>query len=118
MRLSVLAAAALVALTTTAAAQDFSGNYSVKGTNLDGSSYSGTATITLTSNTTCVIKWTTGSTTASGICMRYGNAFAAGYEMGGAIGLVIYEIRDDGTLDGAWTVAGKTGSGTEVLTPQ
>jgi len=117
MRMCILAAAALVAVTTTAAAQDFGGTYSVSGTNLDGSHYSARATITLTSNTTCVIKWTTGSTTSTGVCMRYGNAFAAGYELNGAIGLVIYEIMDDGTLDGAWTVTGKTGSGTEVLTP-
>lgn len=118
MRIPVMAAAALMALTTTAAAQDFGGNYSVTGTNLDGSSYSGTATVTLTSNTTCVIEWTTGSTTSTGICMRYGTAFAAGYVLNGEVGLVIYDVLSDGRLDGVWTVAGQTGSGTEVLTPQ
>jgi hypothetical protein len=49
--------------------------------------------------------------------MRDGNAFAAGYEMGGKVGLVIYLIQPDGVLDGTWTVAGVNAVGTEVLTP-
>ena len=28
------------------------------------------------------------------------------------------EIRDDGTLDGIWTVADEDGSGTEILIPE
>ena len=34
-----------------------------------------------------------------------------------AIGLVVYKVLEDGTLDGLWTIAGKDGNGTEVLTP-
>ena len=117
MRLISLTAVLLAAFTVAAAADDFGGTYAVDGTNLDGSAYSGEATITIASDTTCVIEWTTGSTAASGICMRYGDAFAAGYEMNGAVGLVIYRIMDDGSLDGVWTITGQTGSGTEVLTP-
>ena len=94
------------------------GTYDVEGTNLDGSSYGGTATITLTSETTCSIEWQTGSTTSNGICMLYDNAFAAGYVLGDAVGLVVYEVNDDGSLHGAWTISGKDGSGTEILTPQ
>jgi hypothetical protein len=30
----------------------------------------------------------------------------------------MYKINADGTLDGAWTVAGKNGSGTERLIPR
>jgi hypothetical protein len=37
--------------------------------------------------------------------------------LGDAIGLVVYKVRADGSLDGLWTIAGKEGSGTEVLTP-
>ncbi len=117
MRVISLAAMALAAITVSAVADNFSGDYTVQGTNLDGSAYSGDATITVTSETTCVIKWVTGSTTSNGICMRYGNAFAAGYEMNGAVGLVIYKIMDDGSLDGVWTITGQSGSGTEILTP-
>jgi hypothetical protein len=94
------------------------GAYNVEGTNLDGSAYNGTATIELTSETTCSIEWHTGSTTSNGICMLYGDAFAAGYVLGDAVGLVVYQVKSDGSLEGAWTISGKDGSGTENLTPQ
>ena len=97
------------------------GTYTVDGTNLDGSSYGGTATIKLTSETTCSIVWKTGSgkkATSTGICMLYENAFAAGYVLDGEVGLVVYEVRNDGVLEGAWTVSGQDGSGTETLTPR
>ena len=94
------------------------GTYNVEGTNLDGSTYSGTATIALTSETTCSIEWHTGSTTSNGICMLYDNAFAAGYVLDDAVGLVVYEVKGDGSLEGAWTISGKDGSGTETLMPQ
>jgi hypothetical protein len=93
------------------------GKYSVEGKNLDGSVYSGTAEIIATSETTCRIRWQTGSTTSEGICMRNGNAFAAGYVMGDSIGLVVYKMMDDGALDGIWTIADQEGVGEEVLTP-
>lgn len=102
---------------SSALAQDIGGRYAVNGTNFDGSRYGGTALIELTSKTTCHITWETGST-ATGICMRNGDSFAASYVMGNAVGLVIYEIKDDGSLAGLWTVAGQDGVGTEVLTPQ
>ncbi len=94
------------------------GTYNVEGTNLDGSAYEGTATIELTSETTCSIEWSTGSTTSNGICMLYGDAFAAGYVLGDAVGLIVYHVKGDGSLEGAWTISGKDGSGTEILTPQ
>lgn len=117
---TILAGALLgLGLAASAQAQTVAtGTYDVEGTNLDGSSYRGTATITLTSETTCAIEWTTGSTTSQGICMLYDNAFAAGYVLGDSIGLVVYEVRDDGSLEGAWTISGQDGSGTERLTPQ
>ena len=93
------------------------GKYSVEGKNLDGSAYSGTAEIIATSETTCGIRWQTGSTTSEGICMRNGNAFAAGYVMGDSIGLVVCKMMDDGALDGIWTIADQEGVGEEVLTP-
>ena len=37
---------------------------------------------------------------------------------GKAVGLVVYEVKGDGSLEGAWTISGKDGSGTETLTPQ
>jgi hypothetical protein len=118
MRRLLLAALLLGGTIMATAAQDFGGMYNVQGTNLDGSPYKGTAEIRVISDTTCEIYWTTGSTTSSGICMRYGPAFSAGYRMGDLVGLVIYQIKDNGTLDGIWTIMGQNGSGTEVLTKQ
>lgn len=100
-----------------AAAQSIGGTYNVEGTNFDGSPYSGTAEIVLTSETTCVIQWITGGTTSQGICMRNDDAFSAGYVLGDSIGLVVYKVAPDGSMHGLWTIAGKDGNGTEVLTP-
>jgi hypothetical protein len=100
-----------------ASAQSIGGSYTAAGTNLDGSEYSGTVEITLTSSTTCVIHWETSGTTADGICSRNDSAFAAAYVLQDAIGLIVYKVMEDGSLDGLWTIAGKEGNGTEVLTP-
>ncbi|MDO9415689.1 hypothetical protein [Pararhizobium sp.] len=92
------------------------GTYTVEGTNLDGSKYSGTAEITLASETTCVIEWDTAGVKSTGVCMLNGDAFAASYVLGDAIGLVVYKVAGNGVLEGAWTVTGKDGNGTETLT--
>ena len=102
MRKVILAAAFLAAGCFGAAAADIGGTYDVQGTNLDGSEYSGTATITVTTKNTCRIEWVTGGTTSSGICMRNGSAFSAAYVLGKDIGLVIY---------GSWTTARSTACG-------
>jgi hypothetical protein len=117
MKTTAFAAAFLILSTASAFAADLPGKYKVDGTNADGSTYSGTAEIVATSEVTCRIKWKTGSTSSEGICMRNGNSFAAGYVLGKEIGLVVYEIMDDGTLDGVWTIADSEGVGKEVLTP-
>jgi hypothetical protein len=115
---TALATAAIAAcLSTPASAQNLGGRYQVIGKNFNGSPYSGTAEITVTSNNTCRIVWVTGSTTSRGICMRNANAFSAGYVLNGKVGLVIYELRGDGSLDGLWTIADQTGVGAERLVP-
>lgn len=101
---------------TAASAQSVSGRYSVEGRNFDGSRYRGTAEILVTSKNTCRIVWNTGST-SEGICMRNGSVFAASYGQGGTAGLVIYEIRPDGRMEGLWTMADRDGVGTETLIP-
>ena len=119
--LKLMAAAAALSMMTAAALAEgpaLGGHYTVQGTNLNGSPYSGEADITVTTETTCSIEWTTGDTSSSGICMRNDDSFAAGYSMGDKVGLVIYKILSDGTLNGLWTVADTPGNGTEVLTPK
>jgi hypothetical protein len=106
-------------LTVSAQAENtaIGGTYKVEGTNINGTTYSGEATISLTSETTCEIHWTTGATTSDGICMRNDDSFAAAYQLGDVVGLVIYKVAADGTLNGLWTIASNGGNGTEVLTP-
>lgn len=114
----LLATAALLAFATPALAAEVGGSYSVTGTNINGTEYEGTAEITVISNSTCAISWTTGSGSASeGICMLLDSAFAAGYVLDGQVGLIIYQVDDEGVLDGVWTIAGQDGAGTETLTP-
>ncbi|MER9874618.1 hypothetical protein NKJ12_16425 [Mesorhizobium sp. M0195] len=55
MRKLILSLALLSLAALPAAAQSIGGTYAVAGTNFDGSSYGGDATITLTSETTCTI---------------------------------------------------------------
>lgn len=117
MRRLAIFAAALIASAVPVFAQE-SYSFTAEGTNLDGSPYRGTAKIQYISDSTCIIEWTTGGVTSEGICMRNGPAFAAAYILQGATGLIVYQIMDDGTLDGIWTIAGMNGAGTEVLTPQ
>ncbi len=107
---------AVLAMAGIANAQDIGGSYTVEGTNHDGSSYSGTAQITLTSDTTCVIEWKTPNV-SDGICSRNGDSFAAAYVMEDVFGLVIYKVLPDGSLNGLWTISGEGGTGTEILTP-
>jgi hypothetical protein len=114
----VIAASVLLASVVSAAAASVGGLYQVQGTNPDGSLYSGKAEITPTSETTCRIVWHTGNTASSGICMQSGSSFAAGYASGETVGLVIYEIQDDGSLEGNWTIADQDGVGQERLIPQ
>jgi hypothetical protein len=109
----IVSALILVASLSSASAGGLPGKYQVAGKNADGSPYSGTAEIVATSETTCRIAWQTGSTTSQGICMRNGNSFAASYALGNSIGLVVYQMKPDGTL---WTIADQGGVGTEVLT--
>jgi hypothetical protein len=117
IRTMVVAGVLVVGLAATASAAEIGGRYKVAGTNADGSPYDGTAEIVATGGPTCRIKWDTGSE-SSGICMRSGNTFAAAYQLGDHVGLVIYEIQGDGSMRGTWTVADSPGVGTEVLTPE
>jgi hypothetical protein len=116
----IMVAACLALAMSGAAAADpgaVGGKYRIDGRNPNGAPYGGTATITVTSSNTCRIVWATGGTTSEGICMRNQNAFSAGYVLQGDVGLVIYEINDDGSMDGLWTIADQPGVGKERLIP-
>ncbi len=117
MRTAILTSILLCVLSGTVLAQSIGGAYRVSGTNFNGSRYSGTAQITFSTSGNCNISWVTGSTTSYGSCIRNGAVFAAGYILSGAVGIVLYQLRSDGSLVGTWTLANHSGTGTETLTP-
>ena len=114
MRAFVLALLLTAGWAGLASAQSIGGNYIVRGTNPNGSTYSGTAVITPRGNV-CRIAWHVGSEW-QGICMMNGDAFAASYSSGSSYGLLIYRLQPDGTLTGVWTL-GANSTGTETLIP-
>jgi hypothetical protein len=92
--------------------------YDEVGTNPDGSTYKGTATVDILSDTTFSIKWTIGSTVYSGFGMRRDDNLAATYMVNGQPGLIIYKVGEGGVLNGLWSIRGQNGSGTDRLTPR
>jgi hypothetical protein len=114
-RMTRVALLAALALSGPAAAQDIGGRYLVQGTGLNGSAYGGEAEISLTSDYTCRIVWNTGGQISEGICMRQDNVFAASYIIENRVGMVIYTVNGDGSMQGTWTVDGVNAVGTESL---
>ncbi len=114
MRAFVLALLLTAGWVSLAFAQSVGGNYLVRGTNPNGSTYNGTAEIMPRGNV-CRIAWHVGSEWR-GICMISGNSFAASYRSGDTFGLLIYQLQPDGTLTGVWTL-GANSTGTETLIP-
>jgi hypothetical protein len=100
---------------TASAAENLGGRYRMEGVTQAGSSYSGTAEIVMMSTNTCRIKFSDGS---AGICMFEGVTISVAYLVHGKLGLSIYEICSDGSLQGRFIddYHGE-GIGKEKLTP-
>lgn len=90
-------AAFIYAGCTVAAAQDIAGSYRTEGTSTTGASYTENADIEMTGETTCRIKFSSGF---SGICMLMGKTLTVSYLVHGKAGLGIYEVFDDGSIEG------------------
>jgi hypothetical protein len=118
MKRTVLAALLVAASLLPAQARDISGRYTVQGNNIDGSEYEGTAEIASLSDATCAIVWKIVGREFDGICMHDGDIFSAAYEIDGEVGLLIYHIGPNGSMEGSWTIAGERGRGAEVLMPE
>ena len=119
MRGVFLGLALAASLSGVAAAQAVGGSYAVRGTNPDGTAYVGTAQIEGGGGEDCKISWQTGKTTSQGVCLQSGRSFASTYLLQGHLGIVVYEIRPDGSLQGKWYTGGTgPGVGSETLTPQ
>lgn len=117
VRTLLLGSVLAVSLASGASAQTVGGDYTVAGTNPNGSTYTGTARIT-PSGSACKITWKTGSTSSQGVCMLANKAFAAFYKLDSDYGLIVYELQPDGSLKGYWTIADQEGVGGEILTPR
>ncbi|WP_158815923.1 hypothetical protein [Methylocapsa sp. S129] len=104
------------ATAATADSLTLASKYKAVGTNPDGSEYSGTATVQIISDTTFAIQWQIAGVAYKGFGMRRDDALAATYTIDGEPGLVIYKVDGNG-LNGLWAIRGRSGNGTERLTP-
>jgi hypothetical protein len=119
LRTQYLVPLALVAFISPASSAEIGGKYKDAGTDLDGSKYSGTADITISSDTNCTIVWhAEGSADIDGICMRGPDTLAAAYMFNGRPFLVLYKLEADGTLGGTYTGTNHNSVGTDILTPE
>jgi hypothetical protein len=118
--LRIVAFAVAVAFATPASSETLrlAARYDVAGTNVDGSSYSGTATVDVISDATFTIRWSIGGSVYTGFGMRLNDTLAATYTLNGKPGLVMYKVEENGALDGLWAIRGQKGDGTERLTPR
>ena len=103
--------------TSAAPAPDIAGKYDITGTNPDGASYKGTLEV-ITRGDVYQFRWNAGSQ-YDGVGVQNGNivavAFTTGTE-GKGCGVVDYDIRGDGALDGKWGYWGTNEAGTESAT--
>lgn len=97
-----------------AASSSFAGDYSVLGTNADGSGYDGALSI-IERGDVWQLVWNVGSDTYDGIGITSGNVLAAAYG-GQGCGVVIYSVQSNGDLAGVWGMWGNNNLGTEYGT--
>lgn len=99
---------------TSATAPDIAGNYNITGTNPEGGQYKGTLEV-ITRGDVYQFRWSAG-TQYDGVGIQNGKmvavAFANGAD-GTGCGVVDYDIRSDGSLNGKWGYWGTNESGTE-----
>lgn len=117
----------LAAIAIPAAAQtqpDLDGVYASRGANPDGSEYRGAVHI-LRQGDHFIVTWMTPRAagegfllelTSIGVGIRTGDTLAVGYLAGTALGVIVYQIGQDGHLVGRWTTAGDDAVHSETLT--
>ena len=96
---------------------DVAGKYNITGTNPDGGAYRGTLEV-IARGDVYQFRWNAGSQ-YDGVGVQNGNIVAAAYTTGTdgkGCGVVDYDIRGDGTLDGKWGYWGTNEAGTETAT--
>lgn len=108
---------ALVLLATPALAQR-DGLYTVTGTNLDGTEYTGLAQIRAVGLNSFSIVWRLGNTLVEGVGMASGRTIAVTYGQAQRPGMGIYTLNPDGSMEGEWTIIGAPAIGRERLVPR
>lgn len=112
-------ACALSILTVALAAAAFGdvvGDYAGRGTNPGGKgSYTCDVIITKSGDVYGVQWYFDGSLGYEGVGIMKGGLFCVGYSSGGSYGVVVYDVKADGTLEGVWTTPGFEDLGSETL---
>ncbi len=116
MRRLVFALALLLAASPALAQRD--GLYTVTGTNLDGTEYTGLAQIRAIGINSFSIAWRLGNTLVEGVGMASGRTIAVTYGQAQRPGMGIYTLNPDGSMDGEWTIIGAPAIGRERLVPR
>ena len=94
------------------------GTYDVSGVNPDGTGYNGTLTLQQVGLASWRTAWQIGQARIEGYAMSAGPVFSIGFVVGERPGIAIYQVGENGSLTGQWTLVGSNGIGTETLTPQ
>lgn len=115
MRFIGMAALAASLLAALPAAADFKGKYEVTGTDPEGGgTYSGTVTLTQTSEVTYQVVWKIAGDTFIGTGIGGPEGLAVGYKSGANTGIAIYSQESNGAIKGVWTYAGGKKIGEET----
>jgi hypothetical protein len=114
----LVAAAAVVVLSTIVAFANPVGRFAVAGTNPGGQGgYSGRVNVEKTGDTYRVT-WDIGSTTYVGTGIGSRDFLAVSYRAGGESGLALYAQQADGSWQGVWTYSDGRTIGTERWSPR
>jgi hypothetical protein len=116
MRRLLLACAFLLLAGPAFAQRD--GIYDVRGTNLDGTEYTGLAQIRALGVSSFAIIWRLGDQVVQGVGIASGRTVSVAYGLSQRPGMGIYTLNPDGSMEGEWTIIGAPSTGRERLTPR
>jgi len=87
----------------------------IRGENPDGSKYAGEVNLVKRGDV-YELTWRGNGAVTRGVGMRIGNSLVVGWTPGKSVGVVCYQVKNDGTrLEGIWTGLGASQLGSETL---
>lgn len=116
--LHITAAAGLLLCASLAQAAGVEGSYHAEGGNAEETLYEADVLIAQQGDV-YVVEWSSdGEVFSAGVGILKGDTLSVGFAFeNGSFGVVVYEIQDDGSLEGEWTQTGSEDILTETLTP-